>query len=54
LRRRQKHRCRGKRRPGGIIIPDTAKEKPSQGEIIVAADAKWRPIVPHPVLWTQV
>jgi len=23
-----------KRTPGGIIIPDTAKEKPSQGEIV--------------------
>ena len=35
---------------GGIIIPDTAKEKPSQGEIIavgtgrVAEDGKVRPL----------
>ena len=32
-RRRQAHRCRGES-AGGIIIPDTAKEKPSQGEVI--------------------
>ena len=25
-----------KRTPGGIIIPDTAKEKPQQGEVIAA------------------
>ena len=33
-RRRQAHRCRREERRGGIIIPDTAKEKPSQGEVI--------------------
>ena len=31
--RRQAHRSRGEE-PGGIIIPDTAKEKPQQGEVI--------------------
>ena len=30
---RQAHRCR-REVAGGIIIPDTAKEKPSQGEVI--------------------
>src|SRR5258705_13870297 len=27
---------------GGIIIPDTAKEKPQQGEVIAAGDGKIR------------
>src|SRR5438132_12792430 len=27
---------------GGIIIPDTAKEKPQQGEIIAAGEGKFR------------
>jgi chaperonin GroES len=27
---------------GGIIIPDTAKEKPQQGEVIAAGDGKFR------------
>jgi chaperonin GroES len=27
---------------GGIIIPDTAKEKPQQGEVIAAGSGKWR------------
>jgi chaperonin GroES len=26
--------------PGGIIIPDTAKEKPQQGEVIAVGDGK--------------
>ncbi|RME85641.1 MAG: co-chaperone GroES [Zetaproteobacteria bacterium] len=26
--------------PGGIIIPDTAKEKPQQGEVIAAGNGK--------------
>ena len=28
------------KRPGGIIIPDTAKEKPQQGKIIAAGPGK--------------
>jgi chaperonin GroES len=28
--------------PGGIIIPDTAKEKPQQGEVIAAGEGKFR------------
>ena len=27
---------------GGIIIPDTAKEKPQQGEVITAGEGKFR------------
>lgn len=27
---------------GGIIIPDTAKEKPQEGEIVAAGDGKYR------------
>jgi len=27
---------------GGIIIPDTAKEKPQQGEVIAAGEGKFR------------
>ena len=27
---------------GGIIIPDTAKEKPQQGEVIAAGECKFR------------
>ncbi len=27
---------------GGIIIPDTAREKPQQGEVIAAAEGKFR------------
>jgi chaperonin GroES len=26
---------------GGIIIPDTAKEKPQEGKIVVAGPGKW-------------
>jgi chaperonin GroES len=26
---------------GGIIIPDTAQEKPSQGEVLPSAPARW-------------
>src|SRR5436309_13797413 len=29
-------------RRGGIIIPDTAKEKPQQGEVIAAGEGKFR------------
>jgi len=28
-------------RRGGIIIPDTAKEKPQQGEVIAVGRGKW-------------
>jgi chaperonin GroES len=28
-------------RKGGIIIPDTAKEKPQQGEVIAVGKGKW-------------
>jgi chaperonin GroES len=28
-------------RKGGIIIPDTAKEKPQEGEVIAAGPGKW-------------
>jgi len=27
---------------GGIIIPDTAKEKPQEGEVVAAGDGKYR------------
>ena len=30
----------GEQKIGGIIIPDTAKEKPQQGEVIAAGDGK--------------
>jgi chaperonin GroES len=30
----------GEQRIGGIIIPDTAKEKPQQGKVIAAGDGK--------------
>ena len=30
----------GEQRIGGIIIPDTAKEKPQQGEVIAAGSGK--------------
>ena len=30
----------GEQRVGGIIIPDTAKEKPQQGEVIAAGNGK--------------
>ena len=30
----------GEQKVGGIIIPDTAKEKPQQGEVIAAGDGK--------------
>jgi hypothetical protein len=33
-RSRYRQAYRGRRETGGIIIPDTAKEKPQQGEII--------------------
>ena len=26
---------------GGIIIPDTAKEKPQEGEVIAVGDGRW-------------
>ena len=26
---------------GGIIIPDTAKEKPQKGEVLAVGDGKW-------------
>jgi chaperonin GroES len=30
----------GEQKVGGIIIPDTAKEKPQQGEVIAAGEGK--------------
>jgi chaperonin GroES len=30
----------GEQKVGGIIIPDSAKEKPQQGEVIAAGDGK--------------
>ena len=30
----------GEQKVGGIIIPDTAKEKPQQGEVIAAGNAR--------------
>ena len=30
----------GEQKVGGIIIPDTAKEKPQQGKVIAAGDGK--------------
>ena len=35
---------------GGIIIPDTAKEKPSQGEVIAIGPGGWIAIHERP-LW---
>ena len=32
----------GEQRVGGIIIPDTAKEKPQQGKVIAAGNGKTR------------
>ena len=32
----------GEQKVGGIIIPDTAKEKPQQGEVIAAGEGKVR------------
>ena len=32
----------GEQRVGGIIVPDTAKEKPQQGKVIAAGDGKIR------------
>jgi chaperonin GroES len=29
-----------KKKPGGIIIPDTAKEKPQEGEIIAVGSRR--------------
>jgi chaperonin GroES len=29
------------RTPGGIIIPDTAKEKPVEGEVVAVGDGAW-------------
>ena len=28
--------------PGGIIIPDTAKEKPQEGKVIAVGPGKWK------------
>ena len=30
------------RTPGGIIIPDTAKEKPQEGEVIAVGEGKYK------------
>ena len=30
------------RTPGGIIIPDTAKEKPQEGEVMAVGEGKYR------------
>ena len=32
----------GEQKIGGIIIPDTAKEKPQQGKVIAAGDGKMK------------
>ena len=32
----------GEQKVGGIIVPDTAKEKPQQGKVIAAGDGKIR------------
>ena len=32
----------GEQKSGGIIIPDTAKEKPQQGKVIAAGNGKVR------------
>ena len=32
----------GEQARGGIIIPDTAKEKPQEGEVIAAGEGKYR------------
>jgi chaperonin GroES len=32
----------GEQKIGGIIVPDSAKEKPQQGEVIAAGDGKIR------------
>src|SRR5260370_11281799 len=29
--------------PGGLIIPDTAKEKPQEGEVIATGPGAWAP-----------
>ena len=31
----------GEQKIGGIIIPDSAKEKPQQGRVIAAGNGKW-------------
>jgi chaperonin GroES len=31
----------GEQKVGGIIIPDSAKEKPQQGKVIHVGDGKW-------------
>ena len=36
----------GEQQVGGIIIPDTAKEKPQQGKIIAAGNGKVKPSHP--------
>jgi chaperonin GroES len=32
----------GEQARGGIIIPDTAKEKPQEGEVVAAGEGKYR------------
>ena len=32
----------GEQKRGGIIIPDTAKEKPQEGEVVAAGEGKYR------------
>ena len=32
----------GEQKVGGIIIPDTAKEKPQEGEVVAAGEGKYR------------
>ena len=34
---------------GGIIIPDTAKEKPHEGEVIAVGAGKWKRAIASPL-----
>jgi chaperonin GroES len=32
----------GEQAPGGIIIPDTARERPQEGEVVAVCEGKYR------------
>jgi chaperonin GroES len=32
----------GEQAPGGIIIPDTARERPQEGEVVAVGESKYR------------
>jgi len=32
----------GEQAPGGIIIPDTARERPQEGEVVAVVEGKYR------------